>query len=194
MGYVPVVSDDKTSSDLFSRLLKDRIILLTGEVNDAMAESIVAQLLYLDSENKNDITIYINSPGGSISSGMAIHDTMKIIESDVSTVCVGMAASMGAFLLASGTKGKRFITENSEVMIHQPLGGFSGQATDIDIHARRIIRMKKNLETKLSQYCDQPYEKITKDCNRDYFMSAEEALEYGIVDEILNEYKKESNW
>lgn len=193
MGYVPMVSDDKTSSDLFSRLLKDRIILLTGEVNDAMAESIIAQLLYLDSENNKDITIYINSPGGSISSGMAIHDTMKIIESDVATVCVGIAASMGAFLLAAGTKGKRFITENSEVMIHQPLGGFNGQATDIDIHAKRILRMKKKLETKLSEYCDQPYEKITQDCNRDYFMDAEEAIEYRIVDEILNEFKKEDN-
>lgn len=193
MGFVPMVRDEKSSSDLFSRLLKDRVILVTGEINDAMSELIMAQLLYLDSEdNESDITMYINSPGGSITSGMAIFDTMNIIKSDVSTVCVGMAASMGAFLLSAGKKGKRFITENAEVMIHQPLGGSQGQATDIEISTKRILRMKEKLTRKLAQHCDQSYEKLINDCERDYWLEAEDALAYGIVDKIIYENKYEN--
>lgn len=185
MQYLPVVKDNQTTSDLYSRMLEDRIILLTGEINDSTAELVIAQLLYLDSIDTKDIKLYINSPGGSITAGLAILDTMNIISSDVSTICVGLAASMGSFLLAMGTKGKRYITENSEVMIHQPLGGAQGQATDILISAKRIEKLRKKLEKKLSDACVQPINKIHKDCERDTWMDAEEAVKYGIVDEIL---------
>lgn len=186
MTYIPVVKDDRTQSDLYSRLLEDRIILLTGEINDVTAELVMSQLLYLDSiDNTRDIQIYINSPGGSITSGMAIFDTMRLIKSDVSTVCIGLCASMGAFLLSMGTKGKRYMAENAEVMIHQPLGGAQGQATEFLINANRIIKLREKLEKHMAKACNQPLEKINKDCERDFWMDAEEALKYGIVDEII---------
>ncbi len=189
MNFVPNVLE-KTSNgdrvyDLCSRLLKDRIILLTGEINDNSANIVVSELLYLDSINNEDISIYINSPGGSITSGMAIYDTMNYIKSDVSTICVGMAASMAAFLLSSGKKGKRFILPNSEVMIHQPLGGVNGQATEIKIAADRILKLKKKLNKILSNNTGKNLETIENDTERDYFMDSNEALEYGIIDEIL---------
>ena len=176
--------------DIYSRLLKDRIIILNGEINDATANSIVAQLLYLDSLNNDDISLYINSPGGSITSGMAIYDTMNFIKSDVSTICIGMAASMAAFLLATGEWGKRFILPNAEVMIHQPLGGAQGQATDIKIAAERILRLKRKLNMILSDRTKKDVNTINSDTERDYFMDCHEALDYGIVDKIL---KKSSN-
>ena len=172
--------------DIYSRLLKDRIIILNGEIDDNNANSIVAQLLYLDSINHNDISIYINSPGGSITSGMAIYDTMNFIKSKVSTICIGMAASMAAFLLSSGEKGKRFCLPNSEVMIHQPLGGAQGQATEIKIAALRILKLKKKLNLILANNTSQDIEKIEADTERDYFMDSNEALEYGIIDKILD--------
>ena len=189
MNFVPNVLE-KTSNgdrvyDLCSRLLKDRIILLTGEINDNTANIVVSELLYLDSINHNDISIYINSPGGSITSGMAIYDTMNYIKSDVSTICIGMAASMAAFLLSSGKKGKRFILPNSEVMIHQPLGGAQGQATEIKIAAERILKLKGKLNNILADNTGKPLDKIENDTERDHFMDADEALEYEIVDEIL---------
>lgn len=189
MNYVPNVLE-KTSNgdrvyDLCSRLLKDRIILLTGEINDNTANIIVSELLYLDSINHNDISIYINSPGGSITSGMAIYDTMNFIKSDVSTICIGMAASMAAFLLSSGKKGKRYILPNSEVMIHQPLGGVNGQATEIKIAADRILRLKDKLNNILANNTNKPLDKIQSDTERDHFMDAKESLEYGIIDKIL---------
>jgi len=172
--------------DLFSRLLKDRIVILSDEVSDYSASIIVAQLLFLESEDPDkDISLYINSPGGSVTSGMAIYDTMNHVRCDVSTICVGMAASMGAFLLAGGAKGKRFALPNAEVMIHQPLGGTRGQATDIQIHAERIIQMKKNLNTMLAQNTGQSVEKVTQDTERDNFLTAQEALDYGIIDKII---------
>ena len=171
--------------DIYSRLLKNRIILLSGEINDDTANVIIAQLLYLDSINQNDIQLYINSPGGSITAGMAIYDTMNFIKSDVSTTCVGMAASMAAFLLSCGTKGKRYCLPNSEVMIHQPLGGVQGQATEIDIVARRIINLRKKLNTILSKNTKKDLKQIEKDTERDYYMNANEALNYGIIDKIL---------
>ncbi|MFA9398010.1 MAG: ATP-dependent Clp endopeptidase proteolytic subunit ClpP [Clostridiaceae bacterium] len=194
MSLVPVVVEQtnkgERSYDIYSRLLKERIIMLSEEVNDVTASLVVAQLLFLEGEDpEKDIYLYLNSPGGSITSGMAIYDTMQYIKPDVSTICVGMAASMGAFLLAAGAQGKRFALPNSEIMIHQPLGGFQGQATDIGIHADRILRIKKQLNTILSERCNQPYEKIEKDTERDNFMSAAEAKEYGLIDEVIEKKK-----
>lgn len=190
MSLVPIVVEQtnrgERSYDIYSRLLKDRIVFLGDEVNDLTASLVVAQLLFLEAEDpEKDINLYINSPGGSITAGMAIYDTMQYIKPDISTICIGMAASMGAFLLAAGTKGKRFALPNSEIMIHQPLGGARGQATDVIIHAERLIRTKKTLNKILSERTGQPLEKIEKDVERDHFMSAEEAKAYGIIDEIL---------
>jgi ATP-dependent Clp protease protease subunit len=174
------------SYDIYSRLLEDRIIFLTGEINDAVADAIVAQLIYLEGKDPNkDICLYINSPGGSVTAGMAIYDTMNFIESDVSTNCIGIAASMAAFLLSSGKKGKRYILPNSEVMIHQPLGGAQGQATEIKIAAERIIKLKNKLNKILSENTNKELCDIERDTERDYFMDSTEALEYGIVDKIL---------
>ena len=189
-NLVPMVveqtSKGERSYDIFSRLLKDRIIMLSGEVNDVTANLVVAQLLFLESADPDkDIHLYINSPGGSITSGMAIYDTMQYIKPDVSTICIGMAASMGAFLLSSGAKGKRFALPNAEIMIHQPLGGFQGQATDIDIHAKRILKIKDKLNQILSENTNQPLEKIKVDVERDYFMEASEAVEYGLIDKVI---------
>lgn len=171
--------------DLYSKLLEDRIILLTGEINDSVANIIIGELLYLDSINHDDISIYINSPGGSITSGMAIYDTMNFIKSDVSTICVGMAASMGAFLLSSGKKGKRYTLPNAEIMIHQPLGGAQGQATEIKIAAKRILKLKDKINKILSSNTNQTINKIEQDTERDYFMDSNEALDYGIIDKII---------
>ncbi|MBS7525518.1 ATP-dependent Clp endopeptidase proteolytic subunit ClpP [Fusibacter paucivorans] len=188
--YIPYVieqtSKGERSYDIYSRLLKDRIIFLSGEVDDHTANLIVAQLLFLEAEDPDkDISIYINSPGGSITAGMAIYDTMQYIKPDVSTMCVGMAASMGAFLLAAGTKGKRFALPNAEVMIHQPHGGAQGQASDIKIQAERIIRMRKTLNEILSERTGKPLKQIEKDTDRDNFMSAEEAVAYGLIDKVF---------
>lgn len=171
--------------DIYSRLLKDRIIILNGEITDNSANTVVAELLYLDSLNNDDISLYINSPGGSITAGMAIYDTMNFIKSDVSTICVGMAASMAAFLLACGKSGKRYVLPNSEVMIHQPLGGVQGQATEIKIAAERILKLKKKLNRILSEVTGKDIDTINNDTERDYFMDSKEALEYGLVDKIL---------
>lgn len=171
--------------DIYSRLLKDRIIILSGEITDESANVVVAQLLYLDSISNDDISLYINSPGGSVTAGMAILDTMNFVKSDVSTICIGMAASMAAFLLSCGKSGKRCCLENSEVMIHQPLGGAQGQATEIKIAAERIIKMKDKLNRMLAKNTNQPLEKIEKDTERDYYLNALEALDYGIIDKIL---------
>lgn len=194
-NLVPVVveqtSRGERSYDIFSRLLKDRIILLSDEVNDVTSSLVVAQLLFLEAEDPDkDIYLYINSPGGAITSGLAIYDTMQYIKPDVATICVGMAASMGAFLLAAGAKGKRFALPNSEIMIHQPLGGARGQTTDIQIHAEHIIKTKEKLNKILSERTGQPLERIKEDTERDYFMSADEAKAYGIVDEIMIKNKK----
>lgn len=187
--FIPNVLEKTNSGervyDLYSKLLEDRIILLTGEINDYTSNIIIAELLYLDSLNHNDISIYINSPGGSITSGMAIYDTMNYIKSDVSTICIGIAASMGAFLLSSGKQGKRYALPNSEIMIHQPLGGASGQATEIKIAAERILKLKEKLNKILSNNTNQDINKIEQDTERDYFMNSKEALDYGIVDKIL---------
>ena len=190
MSLVPMVVEQtgrgERSYDIFSRLLKDRIIMLSGEINDDTANLVVAQLLFLESEDPDkDIYLYINSPGGSITSGMAIYDTMQYVKPDVSTICIGMAASMGAFLLSCGAKGKRFALPNAEIMIHQPLGGFKGQATDIDIHAKRILKIKEKLNLILSENTNQDLEKLKRDVERDYFMESNEALKYGIIDKIL---------
>ncbi|MDE6474627.1 MAG: ATP-dependent Clp endopeptidase proteolytic subunit ClpP [Clostridia bacterium] len=174
--------------DIYSRLLEDRIVFITGEINDALANTVVAQLIYLEAKDSTkDISLYINSPGGSVTAGMAIYDTMNYIKCDVSTICIGMAASMGAFLLSSGAKGKRFVLPNSEVMIHQPLGGASGQATEIQIMAQHIQKTKEKLTKILAKNSGQPFEKVLADCERDNYMSAEEALEYGLVDKIFYE-------
>ena len=191
MSLVPVVVEQtgrgERSYDIFSRLLEDRIIFLSDEVNDATASLVVAQMLFLEAKDPDkDIQLYINSPGGSITAGMAIYDTMQYIKCDVSTICVGMAASMGAFLLAAGQKGKRFALPNSEVMIHQPLGGMQGQATDMQIHAERIIKIKKHLNEILSERTGQPIDVIMADTERDNFMSAEEAKAYGLIDEVIS--------
>ena len=179
-------SRGERSYDIYSRLLKERIIFLGDEVNDVTASLVVAQLLFLESEDMDkDIHLYINSPGGSITAGMAIYDTMQYIKPDVSTICIGMAASMGAFLLAAGAKGKRLALPNSEIMIHQPLGGTRGQATDIEIHAKRILKMKDTLNQILSERTGQPLEKIQMDTERDNFMSSIEAKEYGLIDEVI---------
>lgn len=189
MNLIPSVveknSDGERVYDIYSRLLKDRIIILSGEIDDSLSNSIVAQLLYLDSVNHNPINLYINSPGGSITSGMAIYDTMNYIKSKVSTICIGLAASMAAFLLSSGEKGMRFCLPNSEVMIHQPLGGAKGQATEIQIAAERILKLKAKLNKILSSNTGQSLEKIQDDTERDYFLSADEALNYGLIDKIL---------
>lgn len=182
--------DSERAYDLYSRLLKDRIILLSDEIDDKMANIIVAELLYLDSINHEDISIYINSPGGSVTAGFAIYDTMNFIHSDVSTICIGMAASMAAFLLSSGTKGKRFILPNGEVMIHQPLGGATGQATEIKIAAERILKLREKLNKKLADNTSKDIKEIEKDTERDHFLSAEEALSYGLVDKILSKQSK----
>ena len=174
------------SYDIYSRLLEDRIIFLTGEINDAVADSVVAQLIYLEGKDPNkDINLYINSPGGSVTAGMAIYDTMNYIKCDVSTICIGLAASMGAFLLSSGIKGKRFALANSEIMIHQPLGGAQGQASDIKIQADHIIKTKHRLNSILAANSGKPYEVVEKDTDRDNYLSAEEAKEYGLIDEIF---------
>ncbi len=189
MNLIPSVveknSDGERVYDIYSRLLKDRIIILSGEIDDNLANSIVAQLLYLDSINHDPINLYINSPGGSITSGMAIYDTMNYIKSKVSTICIGMAASMAAFLLSSGEKDMRFILPNGEVMIHQPLGGAQGQATEIKIAAERILKLKEKLNKILSKNTGQSIEKIQNDTERDYFLDSSEALDYGLVDKIL---------
>ena len=174
------------SYDIYSRLLEDRIIFLTGEINDTVADSIVAQLIYLEAKDPNkDICLYINSPGGSVTAGMAIYDTMNYIRCDVSTICIGMAASMGAFLLSSGAKGKRFALANSEIMIHQPLGGAQGQASDIKIQADHIIKIKHRLNSILAENSGKPYEVVEKDTDRDNYLSAQDAKEYGLIDEIF---------
>ncbi|CBL45236.1 ATP-dependent Clp protease proteolytic subunit [gamma proteobacterium HdN1] len=174
------------SFDIYSRLLKERLIFMVGQVEDHMANLIVAQLLFLESENPDkDIHLYINSPGGSVTAGMSIYDTMQFIKADVSTICVGQACSMGAFLLAAGAPGKRYALPNSRVMIHQPLGGFQGQASDIEIHAREIITMKRRLNEMLAKHSGQPIEKVEGDTDRDNFMSAFDAKEYGLVDQVL---------
>lgn len=190
MINIPYVIENTSSGergfDIFSRLLRDRIILLTGEINDAVASVIIAQLLYLESQDsEKDIYLYINSPGGSVTSGLAIYDTMNYIKPDVSTICSGIAASMGAVLLAAGTKGKRLALPNSEVMIHQPLGGTSGQATDIRIHAERLLKMKRELNNILSGITGKPLDVIEHDTERDNFMSAGEALSYGLIDRVI---------
>ena len=191
LGMVPMVVEQsgrgERSYDIYSRLLKERVIFLVGEVNDQTANLVVAQLLFLESENPDkDISFYINSPGGSVSAGMAIFDTMQFIKPDVSTLCMGMAASMGAFLLSAGTKGKRFVLPNAKVMIHQPLGGTRGQATDIEIHARDILKTREQLNRILADRTGQPLEKIARDTERDYYLSANEAKEYGLVDQVIS--------
>jgi len=191
MTLVPMVVEQtargERSYDIYSRLLKERIIFLVGPVEEHMANLVVAQLLFLEAENPDkDISLYINSPGGVITAGMAIYDTMQFIKPDVSTICMGQAASMGAFLLTAGTKGKRFALPNSRVMIHQPLGGFQGQATDIDIHAREVLKLRDQLNTLMAKHTGQPKERIEQDTDRDNFFSAEEAREYGLIDEVIS--------
>src|SRR5574340_696086 len=190
LGYIPMVIEQsgrgERSYDIYSRLLKERVIFLVGEVNDQTANLVVAQLLFLESENPDkDISFYINSPGGSVSAGLAIYDTMQFIKPDVSTLCMGMAASMGSFLLMAGAKGKRFALPNSKIMIHQPSGGTQGQATDIEIHAREILKTREQLNRILADRCGQPLEKIQADTERDYYMSAAEAQTYGLIDKVL---------
>ena len=195
MSFVPYVVEQSAhgerSYDIFSRLLNDRIIVLSEDVNDTSASLVVAQLLYLEGQDPDkDISLYINSPGGSISAGMAIHDTMQYIKCDVSTICMGMAASMGAFLLASGTKGKRFALPYSRVMIHQPLGGAQGQATEIEIHAREILRIREEMNGVLAKHTGQSKEKIAADTERDHYLTSREAKEYGLIDEVLERSRK----
>ncbi|GAM14715.1 ATP-dependent Clp endopeptidase proteolytic subunit ClpP [Mesobacillus selenatarsenatis] len=190
MSTIPYVIEQSNrgerSYDIYSRLLKDRIIMLGDEINDQVANSVIAQLLFLEADNpEKDISIYINSPGGSTTAGFAIFDTMEYIKPDISTICIGMAASFGAMLLLAGTKGKRFALPNSEIMIHQPLGGARGQATEIEISAKRILKLRDHVNQIISNRTGQPVEKIEKDTDRDYFMSAQEALEYGIIDKII---------
>ena len=190
LGYVPIVIEQsgrgERSFDIYSRLLKERVVFLVGEVNDQTANLVVAQLLFLESENPDkDISLYINSPDGSVTAGMSIYDTMQFIKPDVSTMCLGFAASMGAFLLAAGAKGKRYTLPNSKIMIHQVLGGARGQATDIEIHARDILRTKEQLNRILADRTGQPYEKVVHDTERDYFMTADEARDYGLVDQVI---------
>ncbi len=192
---VPMVVEQtnrgERSYDIYSRLLKDRIVFLGSAIDDGVANLVIAQLLFLEAEDPDkDISLYINSPGGSISAGMAIYDTMQYIKPDVSTICVGLAASMGAFLLTAGQKGKRFALPNAEIMIHQPMGGTQGQATDIEIHARRIVAMKESLNRILAERTGQKLDKIKVDTERDYFMTAIEAKEYGIIDEVITQTKK----
>ena len=196
MALIPMVVDQtdrgERSYDIYSKLLEERIVFITGEINDALANTVVAQLLYLEYKDpKKDITIYINSPGGSVSAGLAIYDTMNYISCDVVTMCIGMAASMGAFLLSSGTKGKRYSLPSSEIMIHQPLGGAQGQASDIKIQAEHILKTKKKLNTILSNNTGRSFEEIEKDTDRDNYLSAEEALAYGLIDKIFYNRKGE---
>ena len=191
LGMVPIVIEQsgrgERAYDIYSRLLRERVIFLVGPVNDQTANLVVAQLLFLESENPDkDISLYINSPGGSVSAGLSIFDTMQFIKPDVSTLCIGMAASMGAFLLAAGAKGKRFTLPNSKIMIHQPLGGAQGQATDIEIHAREILKTREQLNRLFAERTGQPIEKIATDMERDRFMTAEEAREYGLIDQVLD--------
>jgi len=191
LGMVPIVIETsgrgERAYDIYSRLLRERVVFLVGPVNDATANLVVAQLLFLESENPDkDISLYINSPGGSVSAGMSIFDTMNFIKPDVSTLCMGMAASMGAFLLSAGAKGKRFALPNSKVMIHQPLGGTQGQATDIEIHAREILKTREQLNKILAERTGQPLEKIQADTERDYYMSANEPKDYGLVDQVID--------
>lgn len=195
MSYIPYViertSRGERSYDIYSRLLKDRIIMLSGEIHDAVAASIVSQLLFLESEDpEKEIFLYINSPGGVITSGMAIYDTMEYIKPAVNTICIGQAASMGAFLLACGEKGKRYALPNSRIMLHQPLGGAQGQATDIEIQAKEILRIKEIINNILADKTSKPLETIQKDTDRDFFMSADEALKYGIIDSVLKKSQK----
>lgn len=190
LGMVPMVIETsgrgERAYDIYSRLLKERVVFLVGPINDQMANLVVAQLLFLESENPDkDIHLYINSPGGSISSGMAIYDTMQFIKPDVSTLCIGMAASMGAFLLQAGAKDKRFALPNSTVMIHQPLGGFQGQATDIEIHAKYILSLRERLYTLMAEHTGRSVEEIARDSERDNFLTASEALDYGLIDQVL---------
>lgn len=190
---VPIVveqtSRGERSYDIYSRLLKDRVVFLGGQVNDDVANLVIAQLLFLESEDpEKDIHLYINSPGGSVTAGMAIFDTMQYVKPDVSTICIGMAASMGAFLLAAGQIGKRFALPNSEIMIHQPLGGTQGQVTDIEIHAKRLLQIKEKLNQVLAERTGQPYKKIAADTERDFFMNAEAAKKYGLIDEIMERH------
>ena len=189
MNLIPTVIEKnemgERAYDIYSRLLKDRIVILNGEITDNTANTVVAELLYLDSLNHDDISLYINSPGGSITAGMAIYDTMNFIKSDVSTICVGMAASMGAFLLSSGKKGKRYSLPNSEIMIHQPLGGAKGQATEIKIVAEHILKLKEKLNKILSNNTGKDLKEIEKDTDRDFYMDSNEALEYGLIDKII---------
>jgi ATP-dependent Clp protease, protease subunit len=197
MNLIPYVVEQtnrgERSYDIYSRLLKDRIIFLGSEINDAVANTIVAQILFLSAEDPDkDIQLYINSPGGSISAGFAIYDTMQHAKCDIQTICIGMAASMGAFLLSSGTPGKRLALPNSEVMIHQPLGGAQGQATDIEISAKRILRMRDKLNKILSEQTGQPLKKIQQDTDRDFFMTAEEAKDYGLIDKIITAPSKKA--
>ncbi|MBS7304187.1 MAG: ATP-dependent Clp endopeptidase proteolytic subunit ClpP [Clostridiales bacterium] len=194
MSLVPIVVEQtnrgERSYDLYSRLLEDRIIFLSGEIDDNLANLIIAQLIYLEGKNSTkDISLYINSPGGSVSAGMAIYDTMKYIKCDVATICVGLAASMGAFILSSGTKGKRYSLPNSEIMIHQPLGGAKGQASDIEITTKQILKTKEKLNRILAANTNQPIEKIRLDTDRDFYLDAEEAKEYGLIDEIFYDRK-----
>lgn len=194
MSLIPMVIEQtgrgERSYDIYSRLLEDRIVFLSGEVNDVSANIVVAQLIYLEGKDPNkDISLYINSPGGSVSAGFAIYDTMNYIKCDVSTICIGMAASMGAFLLSSGAQGKRYALPNAEIMIHQPLGGAQGQASDIAIQAEQILKIKQKINSILAKNCHQPLDKIAKDVDRDYYMSASEAQEYGLVDQIFYERK-----
>jgi len=191
LGMIPMVIEQsgrgERSYDIYSRLLKERVIFLVGEVNDQTANLVVAQLLFLESENPDkDISFYINSPGGSVSAGMAIYDTMQFIKPDVSTLCIGFAASMGAFLLAAGAKGKRFSLPNSKIMIHQVLGGARGQATDIEIHARDILKTREQMNRILAERTGQPIDKIARDTERDYFLTADESKEYGLIDQVIS--------
>jgi ATP-dependent Clp protease protease subunit len=192
LGYIPMVVEQsgrgERAYDIYSRLLKERVIFLVGPVDDMTANLVVAQLLFLEAENPDkDISLYINSPGGSVTAGMAIYDTMQFIKPDVSTLCIGQAASMGALLLTAGAKNKRFCLPNSRVMIHQPLGGFQGQASDIEIHAKEILYLKDKLNRILSQHTGQDIKTISKDTDRDNFMSSEDAVKYGLVDKVINE-------
>ena len=196
MSLIPIVIEQtgrtERAYDIYSRLLKDRIVFIGSAIDDIVSNTVIAQLLFLQTDDhEKDINIYINSPGGIVSSGLAIYDTMQYIKPDIATYCIGQAASMGALLLTAGTKGKRFVLPNSRIMIHQPMGGFHGQATDVEIHAREILKMKDTLNKILAKHTGQPFEKIQVDTERDFFMSAQEAKEYGIVDEVIETLKKQ---
>ena len=197
MSLIPIVIEQtgrtERAYDIYSRLLKDRIVFVGSAIDDILANTVIAQLLFLQTDDpEKDIHIYINSPGGIVSAGMAIYDTMQYIKPDIATYCIGQAASMGALLLTAGTKGKRFVLPNSRIMIHQPMGGFQGQASDIEIHAREILKLKDTLNNILAKHTNQPLEKIQLDTERDYFMSGQEAKDYGIVDEVIETMKKQT--